>query len=77
MAVDDVMIVLEGSLAVSTGAGAVTAGPGERTETFRLGKDQLLTNENGSNISFEDFAVTLVDEIEAPAHVRQRFTVGY
>lgn len=51
--------------------------PGERTGTFRLGKDQLLTNENGSSISFEDFAVALVDEIEAPAHVKQRFTVGY
>lgn len=51
--------------------------PGERTGTFRLGKDQLLTNESGSSISFEDFAVALVDEIETPAHVRQRFTVGY
>ena len=51
--------------------------PGERTGTFRLGKDQLLANENGSSISFEDFAVALVDEIETPAHVRQRFTVGY
>lgn len=51
--------------------------PGQRTGTFRIGKDQLLTNENGSSISFEDFAVALVDEIEAPAHVRQRFTVGY
>lgn len=51
--------------------------PGERTGRFRLGKDQLLANENGSNISFEDFAVALVDEIETPTHVRQRFTVGY
>ncbi|MBP2443521.1 NAD(P)-dependent oxidoreductase [Rhizobium leguminosarum] len=51
--------------------------PGERTGTFRLGKDELLTSENGSSISFEDFAVALVDEIETPAHVRQRFTVGY
>ncbi len=51
--------------------------PGERTGTFRLGRDQLLTNESGSSISFEDFAVALVDEIETPAHVRQRFTVGY
>ncbi len=51
--------------------------PGERNGTFRLGKDQLLTNESGSSISFEDFAVALVDEIETPAHVRQRFTVGY
>lgn len=29
MAVDDVMIVLEGRLSVSTGVGTVTAGPGE------------------------------------------------
>lgn len=51
--------------------------PGERTGTFRLGKDQLLTNENGSSISFEDYAIALADEVETPAHVRQRFTVGY
>jgi EAL domain-containing protein (putative c-di-GMP-specific phosphodiesterase class I) len=25
----------------------------------------------------EDFAITMVDEIEQPAHSRQRFTVGY
>lgn len=50
---------------------------GERTGTFRLGKDQLLTNEKGSSISFEDYAVALVDELEKPAHSRQRFTVGY
>ncbi|WP_428568109.1 MAG: NAD(P)-dependent oxidoreductase [Solidesulfovibrio sp. DCME] len=51
--------------------------PGERTGIFRLGQDRLLTNEAGSRISFEDYAVALVDEIEQPAHVRQRFTVGY
>ena len=51
---------------------------GERTGKFRLGKDQLLTAEDGkSSISFEDFAVALADEIERPAHIRQRFTVGY
>ena len=51
--------------------------PGERTGKFRLGKDQLLSNEQGSSISFEDYAIALVDEIETPAHRRQRFTVGY
>jgi putative NADH-flavin reductase len=51
--------------------------PGERTGRFRLGKDQLLTNEQGSSISFEDYAIALVDEAEKPAHSRQRFTVGY
>lgn len=50
---------------------------GPRTGTFRLGKDQLLTNEKGSSISFEDYAVALTDEVEKPKHSRQRFTVGY
>jgi uncharacterized protein len=51
--------------------------PGERTGKFRLGKDQLLANEKGSSISFEDYAIALVDELEKPDHSRQRFTVGY
>ncbi|MCH2394877.1 NAD(P)-dependent oxidoreductase [Oceanibaculum sp.] len=51
--------------------------PGERTGSFRLGKDQLLVGEKGSTISFEDFSVALVDELEKPAHPHQRFTVGY
>ena len=52
-------------------------GPGERTGRFRLGRDRLLVGEDGSRISYEDYAVALVDEIERPAHLRQRFTVGY
>ncbi|MFC4277117.1 NAD(P)-dependent oxidoreductase [Achromobacter aloeverae] len=51
--------------------------PGERTGKFRLGTDQLLAGEHGSSISFEDYAIALVDELETPAHVRRRFTVGY
>jgi putative NADH-flavin reductase len=50
---------------------------GERTGKFRLGKDQLLTNAKGSSISFEDYAIAAVDELEKPAHIRERFTVGY
>jgi putative NADH-flavin reductase len=51
---------------------------GERTGKFRLGTDQLLTAADGRSwISFEDFAVALADEIERPAHLRARFTVGY
>jgi putative NADH-flavin reductase len=53
-------------------------GPGERTGVFRLGKDELLTAADGkSHISYEDFAVALLDEIEQPRHSRQRFTIGY
>jgi putative NADH-flavin reductase len=52
--------------------------PGERTGKFRLGTDRLLVGANGeSKISFEDYAIALVDELETPRHSRQRFTVGY
>lgn len=52
--------------------------PGERTAKFRLGIDQLLSDAAGhSHISVQDFAVAFIDEIEKPAHPRQRFTVGY
>jgi putative NADH-flavin reductase len=51
--------------------------PGERTGKFRIGGDQLLSNAQGSSISFEDYAIALADEIEKPAHSRRRFTVGY
>ncbi|MGC2775779.1 MAG: NAD(P)-dependent oxidoreductase [Bradyrhizobium sp.] len=51
---------------------------GTRTAKFRLGTDQLLVDAEGKSfISFEDFAVAMVDEIERPAHQRARFTVGY
>jgi putative NADH-flavin reductase len=52
--------------------------PGPRTGVFRLGKDNLVTNEKGeSRISMEDYAIALVDELEKHAHSRQRFSVGY
>lgn len=50
----------------------------ERTGKFRLGKDDLLVGADGkSTISFPDFAIAMIDEVERPAHRRQRFTVGY
>lgn len=52
--------------------------PGKRTGKFRLGTDHLLVDANGqSRISVEDYAVAMIDELEKPAHIRQRFTVGY
>jgi putative NADH-flavin reductase len=51
---------------------------GSRTGKFRLGTDRLLVDSAGKSwISFEDFAVAMADEIERPAHIRARFTVGY
>ena len=52
--------------------------PGQLTGKFRLGSDQLLVCDTGkSEISVHDYAVAMIDELERPAHVRQRFTVGY
>jgi uncharacterized protein len=52
--------------------------PGTRTGKFRVGKDQLLVDANGqSRISVQDYAVAMIDELEHPAHIRQRFTVGH
>jgi putative NADH-flavin reductase len=57
---------------------SATIAPGERTGQFRLGTDQLLTDANGqSRISVEDYAVAMLDELENPKHIRQRFTAGY
>lgn len=52
--------------------------PGERTGHYRVGKDQLLKNEEGeSKISTQDYAVAMLDELEHPQHIRERFTVAY
>lgn len=52
--------------------------PGERTGGYRDGGDVLVTDEAGESfISGPDLGVAVVDEIENPRHVRERFTVGY
>jgi uncharacterized protein len=52
--------------------------PGERTGIFRTGKDDMLFAPDGSSkISNEDYALALIDEVIAPRHHRERFTVGY
>ena len=52
--------------------------PGERTGKFRLGTKELISDAKGeSKISFEDYAIALVDEIEKPAHERAFFSIGY
>jgi putative NADH-flavin reductase len=49
-------------------------GPG----SVRLGKDELVTDEKGeSNISYADYAIAMVDELENHAHSRSRFTAAY
>ena len=52
--------------------------PGERTGNYRLGKDDLIVDAEGnSNISVQDYAKAMVDELLAPAHHQERFTIGY
>jgi putative NADH-flavin reductase len=52
--------------------------PGQRTGKFRLGTTNLIADEKGdSRISFEDYAVALVDEIEKPVHERGQLSIGY
>lgn len=57
---------------------AGTLEPGKRTGKFRLGKDDLIVDENGnSHISVEDYAAAMADELETPKHHYERFTIGY
>lgn len=52
--------------------------PGERRGTYRTGDDHPVVDADGrSAISYEDYAMALVDEIEVPRHLNARFTVGY
>ncbi len=52
--------------------------PGERTGKFRLGANSLIADETGqSRVSMEDYAIAMADELEEPAHIRARFTIGY
>ncbi len=49
---------------------------GVRTGKYESGKDQILVNSEGNSyISYADYAIALVDEIENPQHKNERFTV--
>ena len=51
---------------------------GKRTGKYRLGKNTPVFDENKeSKISVQDLSVAIIDELEEPKHVRERFTVGY
>lgn len=57
---------------------AASIAPGERTGTFRVGGDTLLTDTEGnSRISTEDYAVAFIDEIETAGHPKARISVAY
>ena len=52
--------------------------PGERTGRYRTSLDHPVIGDDGqARISYEDYAVALIDEIENPRYLNRRFTVGY
>ncbi|WP_252311413.1 NAD(P)-dependent oxidoreductase [Sinobaca sp. H24] len=55
---------------------AVFDADGVKTGSYETGKDHLLVNKKGdSYISYPDYAVAVLDEIEHPQHVNERFTI--
>lgn len=60
-------------------AGAYGAfAPGERQGTYRVGGEVALFDAGGaSQVSGEDFALAVVDEIERPAHHRTHIGIAY
>lgn len=57
---------------------AAAVEPGERTGRFRVGHNELLVDGKGqSRISMEDFAISVIDEIEHGSHRHERITVAY
>ncbi|OCQ21003.1 NADH-flavin reductase [Pseudoalteromonas luteoviolacea] len=53
-------------------------GPGARTGQFRISDGELLIDKQGkSHISWQDFAVALLDEAQSPQFLGGKFTVGY
>src|SRR5579875_2850462 len=52
--------------------------PGERTGSYRLGGEQLITDESGkSEISAEDYAIAIADLIDSGEHARERVGVAW
>jgi putative NADH-flavin reductase len=57
---------------------AAEIGPGRRTGNYRTTGDELLADAQGkSYITFEDYAVAVIDELEKPKNVQKRFGVAY
>ena len=57
---------------------AIIIEPGARTGKFRIGKDNPVFDAQGnSHITFDDYAAALINELESPQFIKQRFTVGY
>ncbi|MEJ1964089.1 MAG: NAD(P)H-binding protein [Gammaproteobacteria bacterium] len=57
---------------------AMTIRPGTKTGRYRLGTSTVVANDKGvSQISAEDFAQALVNELESPQYLKSQMTIGY
>jgi len=57
---------------------AAEIAPGNRTGRYRTTDEKLLVDDKGKSfITFEDYAVAVLDELERPQHVGKRFGVAY
>jgi putative NADH-flavin reductase len=73
---DDLRAVADVDWTFFSPAALIFEGP--RTGHYRAGTDQLVTDAQGeSKISFADYAIAMVDELEAHKHPRARFTAAY
>ena len=49
---------------------------GKRMGSYQKGKDNLIVNSKGdSYVSYADYAIAVLDEIENPQHINERFTL--
>ena len=49
---------------------------GKRTGSYQKGKNNLIVNSKGdSYVSYADYAIAVLDEIENPQHINERFTL--
>jgi len=57
---------------------AIHLHPGARTGVFRLGTDQpVFDADHKSEITVEDMAVAIINELEQNQFIKKRFTLGY
>jgi putative NADH-flavin reductase len=57
---------------------AIHLHPGARTGVFRLGSDQpVFDADHKSEITVEDMAVAIINELEQNQFIKKRFTLGY
>ena len=49
---------------------------GQRTGGYQEGKDHVIVNSNSqSYVSYADYAIAVLDELEQPKHIHERYTV--